>query len=43
MVEDVQTSLLASEIAAQIEKEVQYPGQIKVTVIRETRQIAMAK
>lgn len=43
MVEDAQTSLLATEIAAQIEKEVQYPGQIKVTVIRETRQIAMAK
>ncbi|MBP7205903.1 MAG: ribonuclease Y [Candidatus Cloacimonetes bacterium] len=43
MVEDAQTALLATEIAAQIEKEVQYPGQIKVTVIRETRQIAMAK
>ncbi|MCB5247110.1 MAG: ribonuclease Y [Candidatus Cloacimonetes bacterium] len=43
LVEDAQTPLLATEIAAQIEKEVQYPGQIKVTVIRETRQIAMAK
>ncbi|NLW18280.1 MAG: ribonuclease Y [Candidatus Cloacimonetes bacterium] len=43
MVEDAQTALLATEIAAEIEKEVQYPGQIKVTVIRETRQIAMAK
>lgn len=43
MVEDAQTSLLATEIAAQIEREVQYPGQIKVTVIRETRQVAMAK
>jgi ribonucrease Y len=43
IVEDAQTTLLATEIAAQIEKEVQYPGQIKVTVIRETRQIAMAK
>lgn len=43
MVEDAQTALLATEIAAQIEKEVQYPGQIKVTVIRETRQIAVAK
>lgn len=42
-VEDSQTALLATEIAAQIEKQVQYPGQIKVTVIRETRQIAMAK
>lgn len=43
IVEDAQTALLATEIAAQIEKEVQHPGQIKVTVIRETRQIAMAK
>jgi len=43
MIEENQTPLLASEIAASIEKQVQYPGQIKVTVIRETRQIAMAK
>jgi len=42
-IEDTQTPLIASEIAAKIEKEVQYPGQIKVTVIRETRQVAMAK
>lgn len=43
LIEDIQTPLIATEIAAQIEKEVQYPGQIKVTVIRETRQVAMAK
>ena len=43
LVEENQTPLLATEIAATIEKQVQYPGQIKVTVIRETRQIAMAK
>lgn len=43
MIEENQTSLLASEIADSIEKQVQYPGQIKVTVIRETRQVAMAK
>lgn len=42
-VDDSQSSLMATEIAAQIEREVQYPGQIKVTVIRETRQVAMAK
>jgi len=35
--------LFASDIAEKIEKEMQYPGQIKVTVIRETRQSAMAK
>lgn len=42
-IEENQTSLMAAEIASSIEKQVQYPGQIKVTVIRETRQIAMAK
>lgn len=43
VIDENQTTLLATEIAASIEKQVQYPGQIKVTVIRETRQIAMAK
>ena len=43
LVEDSQTSIIATDIAARIEKEVQYPGQIKVTVIRETRQVALAK
>jgi len=43
LVEDAQAAIVASEIAARIEKEVQYPGQIKVTVIRETRQVAVAK
>jgi ribonuclease Y len=43
MIEDNQASIIATDIAARIEKEVQYPGQIKVTVIRETRQVAMAK
>ncbi len=43
VVDEGTTALLATEIAANIEKQVQYPGQIKVTVIRETRQIAMAK
>jgi len=42
-VEDSQASVIAVDIAAKIEKEVQYPGQIKVTVIRETRQVAVAK
>jgi len=43
LIEDAQASIIASDIAAKIEKEVQYPGQIKVTVIRETRQVAIAK
>lgn len=35
--------LLARDIANQIEKDMRYPGQIKVTVIRETRAIEYAK
>jgi ribonucrease Y len=42
-VDDNQTVFIATDIAARIEKEMQYPGQIKVTVIRETRQVAVAK
>ncbi|KUG09416.1 ribonuclease Y [Solirubrum puertoriconensis] len=34
---------LSSEISQKIEKEMQYPGQIKVTVIREMRAVAYAK
>ena len=34
---------LAKEIAAKIENEMEYPGQIKVTVIREVRKIGYAK
>jgi ribonuclease Y len=43
LIEDSQASIVATDIASRIEKEVQYPGQIKVTVIRETRQVAIAK
>lgn len=43
LIEDSQASVIATDIATRIEKEVQYPGQIKVTVIRETRQVAIAK
>jgi len=34
---DDQTALLARDVARKIEQEMTYPGQIKVTVIRETR------
>ena len=36
-------SLLSREIAREIEKELEYPGQIKVTVIRESRAVEYAK
>jgi ribonuclease Y len=34
---------LAQEIAARIQEELEFPGQIKVVVIREVRKIAFAK
>jgi ribonuclease Y len=40
---DEQAFALARNIAQKIESELQYPGQIKVTVIRETRCIEIAK
>jgi len=42
-VDDAKTAYIASDIADKIEEEMQYPGQIKVTVIREIRQSAVAK
>lgn len=36
-VDDARAGVLASEIARKVEKEMEYPGQIKVVVIRETR------
>jgi ribonuclease Y len=40
---DEQTGLLARDIARKIEQEMTYPGQIKVTVIRETRASDVAR
>ena len=42
-VDDNRALILAREIANQIQTEVRYPGQVKVTVIRETRAIEYAK
>jgi ribonuclease Y len=42
-VSDDRASELSFEISQKIEKEMQYPGQIKVTVIREMRSVAYAK
>jgi ribonuclease Y len=42
-VDDARSQQLASEIARRIEKELEYPGQIRVTVIRETRAVDYAK
>ena len=42
-VSDSDTVMLAREIAKRIENEMEYPGQIKVNVIRETRTVDVAK
>jgi ribonuclease Y len=42
-VTDTNASQLSFDISQKIEKEMQYPGQIKVTVIREMRSVAYAK
>ena len=43
VINDVKAHELARDIAKKIEKELQYPGEIKVTVIRETRAIEYAR
>jgi len=42
-VDDITADQLAHDIAKKIEQEMEYPGQIKVTVIRERRSFAFAK
>ena len=42
-VDDEEAVWLSKDIARRIEKEVQYPGEIKVTVIRETRAVDFAR
>jgi len=42
-VDDFESTMICTEVAKKIEKDLTYPGQIKVTVIRETRAIEYAK
>ena len=42
-VDDDTAVLLSHEIAREIEEQLEYPGQIKVTVIRESRSVEFAK
>ena len=42
LVNDDESILMATEIAQEIEEKVQYPGEIKVNVIRETRAVSYA-
>lgn len=43
VLDDDQTALLARDIKQKIETELEYPGQIKITVIREIRSVEVAK
>ena len=42
-VDDLQAEVIARDIAKKVEEELQYPGQIRITVIRELRSSALAK
>jgi ribonuclease Y len=42
-IDDDAATLLSHAIAREIEQELEYPGQIKVTVIRESRSVEYAK
>jgi ribonuclease Y len=42
-INDIETESLSNEIAKKIQDEMTYPGQVKITVIRETRAVAFAK
>jgi ribonuclease Y len=42
-IDDVETEKLSNEIARRIQDEMTYPGQVKITVIRETRSVSFAK
>lgn len=42
-IDDAETEKLSGEIAKRIQDEMTYPGQVKITVIRETRSVSFAK
>ncbi|MDD3836027.1 MAG: hypothetical protein PHS42_11265, partial [Sulfurimonas sp.] len=43
LINDDEAVLISREIAKEIEEKVQYPGEIKVNVIRESRAVEYAK
>jgi ribonuclease Y len=42
-IDDAQAEQLSADIAKKIQTEMTYPGQVKITVIRETRAVSYAK
>jgi ribonuclease Y len=42
-VDDIQAQVVARDVAKQVEEELTYPGQIRVTVVRESRSTEFAR
>jgi ribonuclease Y len=42
-VDDLQAQVIARDVAKQVEEELTYPGQIRITVIRESRATEFAR
>lgn len=42
-IDDKEIETLSNNIATRIQNEMTYPGQVKITVIRETRSVSYAK
>ncbi len=42
-VDDIQAQVIARDIAKQVEEELTYPGQIRITVVRESRATEFAR
>ena len=42
-VDDIGAAVIAREVAKQIEEELTYPGQIRITVVRESRAMEVAR
>jgi ribonucrease Y len=42
-IDDIQSQVIARDIAKQVEEELTYPGQIRITVVRESRATEFAR
>jgi ribonuclease Y len=42
-VDDIQAQVIARDVAKQVEEELTYPGQIRITVVRESRASEFAR